>query len=295
MRVDGQPLVVHEVADEAIALGADDAAGRGGVVGEPMRQRRADDLGAELRERVDGAVVGGQHVRVDAHPLRLRHHGEPESGDAARERRQRIGGRPRERLRVARIGSAQHAVDQGRVLHGARHGPRRVQGGGQRQDAVRADPPRRHLEPDDAAPRGGQAHRAARVGADGDRRQPAPTATPEPLDDPPGVRWTARSQGFHGVPMCVFVPQLPMANSTVCVLPRTIMPAAMSRSARVAVTGDTRSAHTLEPARGDAPLEVDQILERDGHAVERAHAVAGADRAVGAFRGEPGVGRRTRR
>ena len=47
--------------------------------------------------------------------------------------------------------------------------------------------------------------------------------------------------------MCVFVPQLPMANSTVCVLPRTIIPAAMSRSARVAVTGDTRSAQTLEP------------------------------------------------
>ena len=77
--------------------------------------------------------------------------------------------------------------------------------------------------------------------------RPAATATPEPLDEPPGVRWTARSQGFRGLPMCVFVPQLPIANSTVCVLPRTIMPAAMSRSARVAVTGDTRSAHTLEP------------------------------------------------
>ena len=38
-----------------------------------------------------------------------------------------------------------------------------------------------------------------------------------------------------------------------------------------------------------APLEVDQVLERDGHAVERAHAVAGADRAVGALGGEPGV------
>ncbi len=76
---------------------------------------------------------------------------------------------------------------------------------------------------------------------------PAATATAEPLDEPPGVRCTALSHGLRGVPMCVLVPQLPMANSTVCVLPRTIMPAAMSRSASVAVTGDTRSAHTLEP------------------------------------------------
>src|SRR5438093_2671743 len=76
---------------------------------------------------------------------------------------------------------------------------------------------------------------------------PAEMATPEPLEDPPGVRWTARSHGLRGVPMCVLVPQLPMANSTVCVLPRTIIPAPMSRSASVGGTGDTRSAHTFAP------------------------------------------------
>ena len=47
--------------------------------------------------------------------------------------------------------------------------------------------------------------------------------------------------------MWVLVPQLPIANSTVWVLPRTIMPAAMARSASVAVVGDTRLAHTFEP------------------------------------------------
>src|SRR5262245_33466967 len=36
----------------------------------------------------------------------------------------------------------------------------------------------------------------------------AATATPDPLDDPPGVRYTARSHGFLGVPRCVLVPQL---------------------------------------------------------------------------------------
>src|SRR5687767_3114251 len=77
--------------------------------------------------------------------------------------------------------------------------------------------------------------------------RPAATATPEPLDEPPGVRWTFASHGFHGVPMCVLVPQPPMANSTVCVLPSTIIPARIKRWASVAVTDDTRLAQTLEP------------------------------------------------
>ena len=38
---------------------------------------------------------------------------------------------------------------------------------------------------------------------------PAATATPVPLDEPPGVRWVVRSQGFHGVPMVALVPQPP--------------------------------------------------------------------------------------
>ena len=76
---------------------------------------------------------------------------------------------------------------------------------------------------------------------------PAATDTPEPLEEPPGVRCTVASHGFQGVPMWVLVPQLPIANSTVWVLPRTIIPAAMARSASVAVTGETRSAQTFEP------------------------------------------------
>src|SRR5437763_16422263 len=64
---------------------------------------------------------------------------------------------------------------------------------------------------------------------------PEATATPEPLLDPPGVRCASGSHGFHGVPRCSLVPQPPIANSTVWVLPRTIMPAPISRRARVAV------------------------------------------------------------
>src|SRR5882724_13361657 len=76
---------------------------------------------------------------------------------------------------------------------------------------------------------------------------PEATATPEPLLDPPGVRGTSASQGFHGVPMCWLVPQPPIANSTLWVLPITIIPAAMSFLASVAVVGETRSRQTFEP------------------------------------------------
>jgi hypothetical protein len=37
----------------------------------------------------------------------------------------------------------------------------------------------------------------------------AATATPEPEDEPPGVRCVLSSQGFHGVPRCWLVPQPP--------------------------------------------------------------------------------------
>ena len=65
--------------------------------------------------------------------------------------------------------------------------------------------------------------------------RPAATATPDPALDPPGVRCTARSHGFQGVPNCWLVPQPPMANCTVWVFPSTIMPAATIFSTRVAV------------------------------------------------------------
>ena len=37
----------------------------------------------------------------------------------------------------------------------------------------------------------------------------AATATPEPEEEPPGVRCVVASHGFHGVPRCWFVPQPP--------------------------------------------------------------------------------------
>ncbi len=75
----------------------------------------------------------------------------------------------------------------------------------------------------------------------------AATATPVPLDEPPGVRWVSRSQGFHGVPISGLVPQPPKANSTMCSLPSGIIPAAVSRSTVFEVSVATRFSHILEP------------------------------------------------
>src|SRR5690606_30953835 len=58
--------------------------------------------------------------------------------------------------------------------------------------------------------------------------RPAATATPEPLDEPPGIRCSVMSQGFQGVPINGLVPQPPNANSTICVLPKITAPAASS-------------------------------------------------------------------
>src|SRR3546814_20347106 len=58
--------------------------------------------------------------------------------------------------------------------------------------------------------------------------RPAATATAEPLDEPPGNRWTVASQGFHGVPRASLTPVAPRANQTVLVFPRITQPAALS-------------------------------------------------------------------
>ena len=65
--------------------------------------------------------------------------------------------------------------------------------------------------------------------------RPAAVATAEPLLDPPATRWTVVSHGFHGAPIGSLRPQPPNANSTRCVLPSGIMPAAIRRSTDVAV------------------------------------------------------------
>ena len=66
-------------------------------------------------------------------------------------------------------------------------------------------------------------------------QSPPATATAEPLDEPPATRCVFASHGFHGAPIGWLRPQPPNANSTMCVLPSGIIPAAVSRATAVAV------------------------------------------------------------
>ncbi len=60
---------------------------------------------------------------------------------------------------------------------------------------------------------------------------PAVTAAAEPPPDPPGTR--AGSHGFRDGPYAEFSVEEPMANSSVFVLPSSVRPAALQRSATV--------------------------------------------------------------
>ncbi len=66
--------------------------------------------------------------------------------------------------------------------------------------------------------------------------RPAATATADPLLEPPAMWCTVGAAGFQGVPFAWFVPQLPMANSTICVVPSKIAPASSRRRKAGAVT-----------------------------------------------------------
>ncbi len=57
---------------------------------------------------------------------------------------------------------------------------------------------------------------------------PAATATPEPEDEPPGMRATSVLRGFFGVPKCGLMPRPEKANSLMLTRPIASMPAAAS-------------------------------------------------------------------
>src|SRR5438128_3485464 len=78
--------------------------------------------------------------------------------------------------------------------------------------------------------------------------RPAATATAEPLLEPPATRCVFVSQGFHGAPIGALRPHAPYANSTRCVLPSGIMPAASRWSAALAVSAAMPCGRAFDPA-----------------------------------------------
>src|SRR5688500_18916343 len=73
----------------------------------------------------------------------------------------------------------------------------------------------------------------------------AATAAAEPPEEPPGT--SLASQGLRTGPYQLVSLDDPMANSSMLVLPRVTMPAALSFSTTVASYGDTKLSSILEP------------------------------------------------
>ncbi len=278
-RVLGQSTV------DEVGLGVRDPAHRH-EVGEPERQGDGHDLRPEIGQDVERAVVGGEHLRRAAGALGLRHPGQPQPAHAAVEGRERVDGQDAAGGRVERVGPGDRHVEQGRIRDAAGQGPGGVQRRAQRHDAVGRDPADGDLQAGQPAERGRQAHRAAGVGADAPRCHPC-----RHRDAGAAARAAGGAGGLQ-------VPGVPGGAEV-----RVGAPAAIGELHRVGLADDDHPLRDQAPgdgggaggepgpvggraAHGDAALDVDQVLQRDRHPVERPDRVAGADRPVGALRRE---------
>ena len=103
--------------------------------------------------------------------------------------------------------------------------------------------------------------------------RPAATATPDPALDPPGVRCTARSHGFQGVPNCWLVPSPPWRIGRCGSSPARSCPPQPSSPPGSRYRASGGRARPDSP-RGHAARDLDEILHRHRDAVERADAMA---------------------
>ena len=112
--------------------------------------------------------------------------------------------------------------------------------------------------------------------------RPAAMATPEPLLEPPGVRCTAASQGFQGVPRGRLMPVVPRANSTVLVLPKMTQPARLRLLTKLP-SGPIRSpTSSFEPAWTGMPSTARMSLTATGTPMRGPRSVPAASSASSA-------------
>src|SRR5258708_31080612 len=113
----------------------------------------------------------------------------------------------------------------------------------------------------------------------------AASAAALPPPEPPGTRST-----FHGLrvgPYAEFSVELPMANSSMFVLPRIGMPAARSRAVTVASYGDVQPSRIFDPQVVGISVVVNTSLSASGTPAsgggsESPAATAGSTRAASA-------------
>ena len=224
----------------------------------PPRARRSASSEARHRLRLDALARGSAQGTPTRRPRGAAGERGGEVGDRPRRRSSRRAGRGRRGRREARATSSTVRAS----------GPDLVERRGEGDEAVAADAAVGGLEARRRRrrPRAGGSSRRCRCRA---RAAPcrAATAAAEPPEEPPGTR--AGSHGLRVGLNALFSVDEPIANSSMFVLPSTIAPAA---SSRVDGGGGEGRAVALEDPRaagGGEALDVQDVLDRDGHAGER--------------------------
>ena len=279
--------VLGERADRVVTLGREDPARSGEVVLERPRQPDRLEPRVEARKRLERPIVGVEDLGVDPGTLGAGQDAEAQARHPAAKRRHWIDGRLEPRPRIVGVRALERAEEDRRVLDRSRHRSRRVEGGGQRQDAVRRDAADGHLQPDDPAEGCRQAHRPAGVGADrhgrergGDRHaRAAGRAARRPVDaEVPGIPRRAELR-VGPVPAHRELDRVGLAEHDHARLDEAPR---QGRGHRRDTAGPR-----LRPAGGDSALELHQVLQRDRDAVEWPDAVARAQGALRALGREP--------
>ena len=163
------------VADAVVAGQVRARLGRGqDVVGRQavarVRQRRIDDLAAELLDPLERRLEHLAHAVLDALAGQLGRHAELEATQVCA-RGQVDVARVAEGRTVARVAADHVAQQQRGVRHVAREGPALVERRRERDHPVARHAAVGRLQPDQSAERRGLADRAAGVGADRPRHQ----------------------------------------------------------------------------------------------------------------------------
>ena len=216
-----------------------------------------------------------------------RHAGEPQPAHTALQHRRRVARRDAAGARVERIGTLHQVVQQGGIHYGARHRSRSVEGRAERQYPVGADPADRRLEAGQAAPRRRQPHRATGIGADRPGREPSGDRHPRAAARPAGG---ASNRGVPRVPRrAAVLVGAPAAHRELdrMRLADHDQPGGDQAPGERGGTGRPPLAPNLRAAGRNPPLDLDQILERDRYAVQRADTMSRSDRLVGRLSGEP--------
>ena len=176
-----------------------------------------------------------------------------------------VGHRRVERGRVARVVAGDDVHHQRGVGDGARQRADLVERGGEGDQAVAADPAVGRLEADDAAQRGRLADRAARVGAERERRELG--AAPPPPSRRSSRRARARDPtgcGSGRTPSSRWTS--PWRTRPCSILPSSTAPASARRRVIVPSSIGTKCSRIFEPAVVRMPRVIMTSLRIIGHA-----------------------------